>query len=74
MVAFRDGVNARQAIIRKQELEELEKKRETIKASRSQAQIAWDQHKQVSKELAAVRGELEKVQTALQEESRKAAL
>ena len=74
MVAFRDGVDARRAIVRKQELEELEKNKETIEASRSQAQIAWDQHEQVSKELAAARGELEKVQAVLQEESRKAVL
>ena len=53
---------------------ELENNREMTEASRSQAQIARDQHEQVSKELAAVRGELEKVQAALQEESRKAAL
>ena len=44
MIAFRDEVDARRAIIRKQELEELEKDKETIEASRSQAQIAWDQH------------------------------
>ena len=65
MVAFRDGVDARRAVVCQQELEELEKNRETAEASRSQAQIAWDQHEQVSKELAAVRGELEKVQAAL---------
>ena len=57
-----------------QELEELVKNRETIEASRSQAQIAWDLQEQVSKELAAVRGELESAQAALQEESRKAVL
>ena len=74
MVEFRDGVNARREIVHKQELEELEKNRETIEASRSQAQIAWDQHERVSNELAMVRGELEKVQAVLQEESRKATL
>lgn len=71
MVKFRDEADARRESLRKQEFEELEKDKETIEDNRSQAQIAWDQHDKVSNELAAVRGELEKAQSALQEESRK---
>ena len=74
MVKFRDGADARRESIRKQEFEKLERDRKTIEDSRSQAQIAWDQHEHVSNELAAVRGELEKAQAALQEESRKSML
>ena len=74
MVEFRDTADARRESIHKQELEELEKDRETIEASRSQAQIAWDQHEQVSNELATMRGELEKAQAATKDESRKAIL
>ena len=74
MVKFRDDDDARRESIRKQEFEELERDRKTIEDSRSQVQIAWDQHEQVSNELATVRGELEKAQSALQEESRKSML
>ena len=74
MVEFRDAADARRESIHKQEVEELERDMKTIEDSRSQAQIAWDQHEQVSNELAAVRGELGKAQAALQEESRKAML
>ena len=74
MIEFRDANDASRESIRKRELEELEKDRKTIEDSRSQARIAWDQHEQVSNELATVRGELEKAQAVLQEESRKAML
>ena len=74
MVEFRDAADARRESIRKQEFEELERDGKTIEDSRSQAQIAWDQHEQVSNELAMVRGKLEKAQSALQEESRKSML
>ena len=74
MIKFKDEADALRDILWKKELEELKVGKETIEASRSQAQIAWDQHEKVSSELAAVRGELEKALADLQEETRKSTL
>ena len=54
MVKFWDEADVRQEILRKKELEELKKDKETIEASRSQTWIACDQHEKVSSELAVV--------------------
>ena len=45
MVKFRDEADAYRESLCNREFEELEKDKETIEDSRSQAQIAWDQHK-----------------------------
>ena len=74
MIKFRDEADARRDILRKKDLEELKAGKETIEASRSQAQITWDQHEKVSSELAVVRGELEKSLADLQEETQKSML
>ena len=69
MVKFRDEADARWEILRTKEFEELEKDKETIEDSRSQARIAWDHHEKVSSELVAVQDELEKSLAGLQEEN-----
>ena len=48
MIKFRDEADARRGTLRNKELEDLKTGKEMIEASRSQAQIAWDQHEKVS--------------------------
>ena len=43
-IKLRDEVDARRDTLRKKELKELKAGKETIEASRSKAQISWDQH------------------------------
>ena len=64
-VAFRDEGAARARATRKAEAEELAAGREAMEASKSQAQIAWDQHEQKSTQLKSVQAELAETKAAL---------
>ena len=61
----------RMAAIRRKEAKELEDGQKAMEASKSQAQIAWDQHEQVSKQLKAVQAELAGAKDALEKEQQR---
>ena len=67
-VDFWKDKDKRMAVIRKKEAKELEDGRTAIEASKSQAQIAWHQHEQVSNQLKAVQAELAGAKGALEKE------
>ena len=63
-VKFRDEVAERMNIVRRAEAKELAESRAAMETSKSQAQIAWDRHEELSRQLKAVQGDLAKAKEA----------
>ena len=63
--------DARMTVLRKKEAKELADGRTAMEASKSQAQIAWHQHEQVSNQLKGVQVELAEAKGALEKEQRR---
>ena len=61
----------RMAAIRRKEAKELEDGQKTMEASKSQAQIAWHEHEQVSNQLKTVQAELAEAKGALEKEKQR---
>ena len=69
-VKFRDEATERMNIVRRTEAKELAENRATMQTSKSQAQIAWDRHEELSNQLKAVQGDLAKAKEAHTKEER----
>ena len=70
-IDFWKDKDARLTVLRKKETKELADGRAAMEASKSQAQIAWHQHEQVSNQLTGVRAELAEAKDALEKEQRR---
>ena len=57
---FRDEAAKRMNTVRRAEAKELTENQAAMETSKSQAQIAWDRHEELSKQLKVVHGDLAK--------------